>query len=225
MISSSYDRRALWQYSHSASILFAALLFTAGFLCTLLWTNNLVQTESSTGGATPATLNRFSPAVSTFSTTYGVALFGTIWNSIIFVALLIVERDELPIPTTRLRYEVEKAACVVAFVGNAIYSIACIALMATLARLAADAKMSNPNIEDVATRLRIAGDANARRAGQGATAAFAGLAAAAAVWACVMDLLHAQGSSYRRSVKSAADFQTPLRVESNNGPDAADKQA
>jgi len=91
--------------------------------------------------------------------------------------LLIVERDELPIPTTRLRYEVEKAACIVAFVGNAIYSIACIALMATLARLAADAKEPNPNIEDMATRMLIAGDSNARRAGQGATAAFAGLAA------------------------------------------------
>lgn len=187
-----YDNRALWQYSHSASILFAALLFTAGFLCTLLWTNNLVQTESSTGGATSATLNQFSPAVSTFSTTYGVvsfhfysdhssgrlilqALFGTIWNSVIFVALLIVEREELPIATNRLRYRVEKAACTVAFVGNAIYSIACIALMATLARLAAEAN-STPSADTDAARS-IAGDANARRAGQGATAAFAGLAA------------------------------------------------
>lgn len=223
MVGFLYDNRVLWQYSHSASILFAALLFTAGFLCTLLWTNSLVQTESSTGGAMSATLTQFSPAVTTFSTTYGVALFGTIWNSIIFVALLIVERDELPIPTTRLRYEVEKAACVVAFVGNAIYSIACIALMATLARLAADAS-STPKADTEAARL-IADDASARRAGQGTTAAFAGLAAAAAVWACVMDLLHAQSSSYRRTVKSAGNLQASPNPQSNDSPNAADKQA
>lgn len=68
----SFGHKTLWQYSHSASILFAALLFTAGFLCTLLWTNSLVQTETSAGGSMTATFNQFSPAVSTFSTTYGV---------------------------------------------------------------------------------------------------------------------------------------------------------
>lgn len=86
-----------------------------------------------------------------------------------------MERDVLSIPTTRLRYEVEKAACVVAFVGNAIYSIACIALMATLSRLAADASCEPKGNSDAAQM--VAKSANARRAGQGATAAFAGLAA------------------------------------------------
>lgn len=68
----SFGRKALWEYSHSFSILFAVLLFTAGFLCTLLWTNSLVQTESSASGPKTNTLNQFSPAVSTFSITYQV---------------------------------------------------------------------------------------------------------------------------------------------------------
>ena len=68
----SLGSKTLWQYSHSSSILFAVLLFTAGFLCTLLWTNNLVQTESSASGPEISTLNQFSPAVSTFSITYQV---------------------------------------------------------------------------------------------------------------------------------------------------------
>lgn len=66
------NRKIWWQYSHSASILFAVLLFTAGFLCTLLWTNDIVHTESSVGGAATNTFTQFSPAVSTFSLTYQV---------------------------------------------------------------------------------------------------------------------------------------------------------
>lgn len=92
--------------------------------------------------------------------------------------LLVLERDVLPISTPRLRYEIEKAACIVAVVGNAIYSIACIALMATLARLASDAGESRDGIQlppEVASLIM--GSANDRRAGQGATAAFAGFAA------------------------------------------------
>ncbi|KAJ8111234.1 hypothetical protein OPT61_g6120 [Boeremia exigua] len=199
MAGSSFQRKALWQHSHSASILFAVLLFTAGFLCTLLWTNSLVQTDTSAAGPMTSTFNQFSPAVSTFSITYQVAIFGTAWNAILFVALLILERDALPIATPRLRYEIEKAACIVAVIGNAVYSIACIALMATLARLAADAS-SEPKMDSDPARL-VAESAGGRRAGQGATAAFAGLAAAAAVWACVMDTLHAQDSPYRRLIK------------------------
>lgn len=68
----SLGRKTLWQYSHSASILFAVLLFTAGFLCTLLWTNSLVETETSATGPYTSTFNQFSPAVSTFSMTYQV---------------------------------------------------------------------------------------------------------------------------------------------------------
>lgn len=93
-----------------------------------------------------------------------------------FVTLLVLERDALPISTIRLRYEIEKAACIVAVVGNAIYSIACIALMATLARLAADASSTSTNPGDKVADA-IASSAAARRAGQGSTAAFAGLAA------------------------------------------------
>lgn len=185
-------RRTLWQYSHSFAILFAVLLFTAGFLCTLLWTNGLVNTPSSVN---QVTFTKFSPAVSTFSISYQVvrrwnvflfsylteahlleqAIFGTAWNAILFVALLVLERYELPIPTTRLRYEVEKAACIVAVVGNAIYSVACIALMATLARLAAIASSDCPGCTP--QEQLVADSAGARRAGQGSTAAFAGLAA------------------------------------------------
>jgi hypothetical protein len=94
----------------------------------------------------------------------------------LFVALLVLERDALPISTIRLRYEIEKAACIVAVVGNAIYSIACIALMATLARLAADANSESTNPGDKVADA-IASSAADRRAGQGSTAAFAGLAA------------------------------------------------
>lgn len=104
------------------------------------------------------------------------AIFGTAWNSILFVTLLILERDDvLPLSTTRLRYEVEKAACIVAVTGNAIYSVACIALMATLARLAASAS-SIPDNDTELAKL-VASSAADRRAGQGTTAAFAGLAA------------------------------------------------
>lgn len=189
-------RRTLWQYSHSFAILFAVLLFTAGFLCTLLWTNGLVNTPSSVN---QVTFTKFSPAVSTFSISYQVAIFGTAWNAILFVALLVLERYELPIPTTRLRYEVEKAACIVAVVGNAIYSVACIALMATLARLAAIASSDCPGCTP--QEQLVADSAGARRAGQGSTAAFAGLAAAAAVWACVMDWLHMKDSDFRRVIE------------------------
>ncbi|KAF2621828.1 hypothetical protein BU25DRAFT_463427 [Macroventuria anomochaeta] len=199
MVGFSIGRKTLWQYSHSASILFAVLLFTAGFLCTLLWTNNLVRTETSAGDASTSTFTQFSPAVSTFSITYQVAIFGTAWNAILFVTLLVLERDALPMSTVRLRYEVEKAACIVAVAGNAVYSVACIALMATLARLAADASSTPQNDTDLARK--VASSAADRRAGQGATAAFAGLAAAAAVWACVMDWLHAQNSRHRRIIK------------------------
>lgn len=89
--------------------------------------------------------------------------------------LLILERDVLPISTTRLRYEIEKSACIVAVAGNAIYSVACVALMATLARLAADATP----VRQVTGKagIDVAADWKSRRAGQGATAAFAGLAA------------------------------------------------
>jgi hypothetical protein len=56
-----------------------------------------------------------------------------------FVILLVLESNSLPISTIQLRYEFEKAACIVAVAGNAVYFVACTALMATLARLAADA--------------------------------------------------------------------------------------
>jgi len=200
----SSKSKTLWEYSHSLSILTAVLLFTAGFLCTLLWTNGIVATPSSATNAMTNTLTSLSPAVSTFSITYQVAIFGTAWNAILYVTLLILERDVLPISTVRVRYEVEKSACIVAVAGNAVYSVACIALMATLARLAADAKETG-----------ISSSWNDRRAGQGTTAAFAGLAAAMAVWACVMDTLHAQNSHYRRIVK-------PI---SNGGPEDAGRQA
>lgn len=86
-----------------------------------------------------------------------------------FITLTILERDVLPISTIRLRYEVEKAACVVAVVGNAIYSVACIALLATLADLAAG--------QDTASE-----GGEARRAGQGVSAAMAGLAGLVYQW-------------------------------------------
>ncbi|KAK7191116.1 hypothetical protein DPSP01_008848 [Paraphaeosphaeria sporulosa] len=201
MVGFSFGRKTVWQYSHSASIFSAVLLFTAGFLCTLLWTNDIVHTETSAGGSLTGTFTSLSPAVSTFSITYQVAIFGTAWNAILFVTLLILERDALPISTTRLRYEIEKSACIVAIAGNAIYSVACIALMATLARLAADAS-STPR-DDIPVELanKIAGSATDRAAGQGVTAAIAGIAAFCAVWACFMDGLHAQNSRHRRIVK------------------------
>ncbi|CAO2653062.1 Nn.00g024730.m01.CDS01 [Neocucurbitaria sp. VM-36] len=205
MVGLSFDRRKLWQYSHSASIVFAVLLFTAGLLCVLLWTNDIVHTDTSAGVASTSTFTQFSPAVSTFSITYNVAIFGTAWNAIFFVTLLVLERDALPLSTPRLRYKVEKAACIVAFAGNAIYSVACIALMATLARLAADAS-STPQDFDDPVAVEVASSATERRAGQGMTAAMAGLAAAAAVWACVMDVLQAQNSRHRRVIK-----EDPLR--------------
>lgn len=93
-----------------------------------------------------------------------------------FVTLLVLERDALPLSTERLRYEVEKAACIVAVAGNAIYSVACLALMATLARLAADASSALPDNPTDAER-EVAASAGDRRAGQGVTAAMAGLAA------------------------------------------------
>jgi hypothetical protein len=104
------------------------------------------------------------------------AIFGTAWNSILFVTLLVLERDALPMSTERLRYEAEKAACIIAVAGNAIYSVACIALMATLARLAADASSTPANPGDDVAKA-VASSAADRRAGQGVTAAMAGLAA------------------------------------------------
>lgn len=104
------------------------------------------------------------------------AIFGTAWNAIFFVTLIVLEGDALPLSTVRVRYEVEKAACIVAVAGNAIYSVACIALMATLARLASDASshVDDPNNP---VQVEVASSANDRRAGQGMTAAIAGLAA------------------------------------------------
>lgn len=82
----------------------------------------------------------------------------------------------MPLSTTTLRYEVEKAACIVAVAGNVVYCVACIALMATLARLASDAtSVVKSPLDDVAKA--VAASAPARRAGQGTTAAMAGLAA------------------------------------------------
>lgn len=50
--------------------------------------------------------------------------------------------------------------------------------MATLARLASDASSTpNPNMANREAARKIAEDANARRAGQGTTAAFAAFAA------------------------------------------------
>ena len=65
-------RQSLWYYSHTLTIFFAVLLFTAGFLCVLLWTNNIVHTDTSSGGANTSTFTYLSPAVSTFSITYNV---------------------------------------------------------------------------------------------------------------------------------------------------------
>jgi hypothetical protein len=92
------------------------------------------------------------------------------------VTLLVLERDALPLSTERLRYEVEKAALIVAVAGNAVYSVACLALMATLARLASDAGAA-PSNPDPRVAEEIASSANDRRAGQGVTAAMAGIAA------------------------------------------------
>ena len=92
------------------------------------------------------------------------------------MTLLVLERDALPLSTERLRYEVEKAACIVAVVGNAIYSVACLALMATLARLAADASSDPPENPTDVDRA-VASSAADRRGGQGVTAAMAGIAA------------------------------------------------
>lgn len=72
MVSFSVGRKKLWQYSHSAAIFTAVLLFTAGFLCVLLWTNDIVHTPTSAGDASTSTFTTFSPAVSTFSITYNV---------------------------------------------------------------------------------------------------------------------------------------------------------
>jgi hypothetical protein len=90
----------------------------------------------------------------------------------------VLERDVLPLSTPRLRYEAEKAAYIVAVAGNAIYSVACIALMSTLARLAADAT-STPRGPDPNNPVAkaVAESAASRRAGQGTTAAMAGIAA------------------------------------------------
>jgi hypothetical protein len=87
----------------------------------------------------------------------------------------VLERDVLPLSTDQLRYEVEKAACIVAVAGNAVYSVACIALMATLARLAADASSTPQNPNDPVL-VEVASSGADRRAGQGTTAAMAGLA-------------------------------------------------
>jgi hypothetical protein len=89
-----------------------------------------------------------------------------------FVILLVLESNSLPIPTIRLRYDFEKAACIVSVAGNAVYFVACTALMATLARLAADATTFDDRMSE-----EVASSAYARRAGQGMTAAMAGLAA------------------------------------------------
>jgi hypothetical protein len=86
-----------------------------------------------------------------------------------------LERDELPFSTPRMRYEIEKAACIVAVAGNALYFVACTALMATLARLAADATLKPQDLTDL--ERKVAESATERRAGQGMTAAMAGLAA------------------------------------------------
>lgn len=75
----------------------------------------------------------------------------------LFVTLLILQHDIKLLSTERMRYEVEKAACIVGVVGNAIYGAACMAMMATLARLASD-------------------NHGGARAGQGATAAMAAFA-------------------------------------------------
>jgi hypothetical protein len=72
MVGFSFGRKTSWQYSHSASIFSAVLLFTAGFLCTLLWTNDIVHTPTSVGGPLTGTFTSLSPAVSTFSITYQV---------------------------------------------------------------------------------------------------------------------------------------------------------
>jgi uncharacterized membrane protein len=88
-----------------------------------------------------------------------------------------LEGNALPISTNRLRYEIEKSACIVAVVGNAIYSVACIALMATLAQLAATASTVPRNDIDLKVAEAVASSGNDRRAGQGMTAAIAGLAA------------------------------------------------
>jgi hypothetical protein len=89
----------------------------------------------------------------------------------LFVVLVVLEREVLPLSTPRLRYEAEKAACIVAVAGNTIYSVACIALMATLARLAADATDFDDTVSE-----KVRSSATDRRAGQGMTAAMAGLA-------------------------------------------------
>jgi hypothetical protein len=67
------------------------------------------------------------------------AIFGTAWNTIFVVTPSVLKRDILPFSTGLLRLEIEKAACIVTVAGNAIYSVTCIAFMATLARLAAEA--------------------------------------------------------------------------------------
>jgi hypothetical protein len=56
----SRSRKTLWQYSHSAAIFSAVLLFTAGFLCVLLWTNNIVHTATSESDAATSTFTQFS---------------------------------------------------------------------------------------------------------------------------------------------------------------------
>lgn len=90
--------------------------------------------------------------------------------------MLILERDVAILETDRIRYEVEKAACIISVVGNAIYSVACIALTATLARLAADATLPT-DIADPVLAAKVRSSQYERRAGQGVTAAMAGLAA------------------------------------------------
>lgn len=111
------------------------------------------------------------------------AIFGAAWNAILYVTLVVLEGEALPISTIHLRYEIERAACIVAVVGNAVYSLACIALMSVLAELAANAsttvKMARVNKDDLTLSMAkaIASSGNDRRAGQGVTAAIAGLAA------------------------------------------------
>jgi hypothetical protein len=86
-----------------------------------------------------------------------------------FVILFFSEHNSLLISNARLRYVSEKGACIVAIAGNAADTVACVALMATLARLADDAIPFDDTVSE-----GVVSSAYDRRAGQRMMAAMGG---------------------------------------------------
>jgi hypothetical protein len=127
------------------------------------------------------------------------------------------EPDTLSLSTIRLQHELEKAACIVAIAGNAVYLVACSALVATLARLTADAKEVDDSVSEGVRRSgfeRLSStdrsDHYGRYGWAGGVSSFHNTSNAnitlrfnsgAALWACAMDVLQAQKSMHRGAIK------------------------